>query len=143
LLKTRFLELYRLVSNPEASVKDLALFDGTKFSWNVSFTRLVQDWELASVADFLDVIYSVAPTQGDIDIICWKPSSLKIFYVNSFYKSLLSPVHRYYPWKSVWKPLAPSKVNFFIWTASLWKVLTIDYLRKCQLVLLDWCCMCK
>ena len=64
LLKTRFLELYRLVSNPEASVKDLALFDGTKFSWNVSFTHLVRDWELASVADFLDVIYSVAPTQG-------------------------------------------------------------------------------
>jgi hypothetical protein len=80
---------------------------------------------------------------GEADSICWKLSSQKVFSVNSFYKRLISPVHRCYPWKSVWKPLAPSKVNFFIWTASLGKVLTIDNLRKHQLVLLDWCCMCK
>ena len=109
----------------------------------MSFTQLVQDWELVSVADFLDVIYSVLPTQEKPDSICWKLSSQKIFSVNSFYKRLISPAHRCYPWKSVWKPLAPSKVNFFIWTASLGKVLTIDNLRKHQMVLLDWCCMCK
>ena len=39
-LRRRFPELYRLASNPEASVKDLASFDGTSFSWNVRFTRL-------------------------------------------------------------------------------------------------------
>ena len=142
-LRRRFPELYRLASNPEASVKDLASFDGTSFSWNVRFTRLVQDWELESIADFMDIIYSVAPTQGVIDTICWKLSSLKVFSVNTFYKSLLSPTYRYYPWKNVWKPLVPSKVNFFIWTVSLGKVLTIDNLRKRQLVLMDWCCMCK
>jgi hypothetical protein len=91
----------------------------------------------------MDVIYSVAPPQGVIDTICWKLSSQKVFSVNSFYKSLLSPTYRYYPWKNVWKPLVPSKVNFFIWTVSLGKVLTVDNLRKRQLVLMDWCCMCK
>jgi hypothetical protein len=124
-------------------VKDLARFDGTSFHWNVSFTRLVQDWELESVADFMDVIYLVIPTQEAIDTICWKLTSQKVFSVNSYYKHLSSPVYRYYPWKNVWKTLASSKVNFFIWTASLGKVLTIDNLRKCQLVLLDWCCLCK
>ena len=124
-------------------MKDLARFDGTSFHWNISFTRLVQDWELESVADFMDVIYSVIPTQEAIDTICWKLTSQKVFSVNSYYKHLSLPAYRYYPWKNVWKTLAPSKVNFFIWTASLGKVLTIDNLQKCQLVLLDWCCMCK
>ena len=42
-LERRFPELYQLASNCEASVKDVALYDGTSFHWNVSFTRLVQD----------------------------------------------------------------------------------------------------
>jgi hypothetical protein len=69
-LRRRFPELYRLASNPEASVKDLASFDGTSFSWNVKFTCLVQDWELESIDNFMDVIYSVAPAQGVVDTIC-------------------------------------------------------------------------
>uniref|UniRef100_A0A2N9IE81 Reverse transcriptase zinc-binding domain-containing protein n=1 Tax=Fagus sylvatica TaxID=28930 RepID=A0A2N9IE81_FAGSY len=142
-LQRRFPELYQLASNREASVKDLALYDGTSFHWNVSFTRLVQDWELESVAEFLDVIYMVVPTQGVLDTICWKHDVRKEFSVNSFYQCLLSPTHRDYPWRSVWKPRVPPKVNFFIWTASLGKVLTIDNLRKRKLVIMDWCCMCK
>ena len=143
LLRLRFPKLFPIASNPEASVKDMARFDGTSFHWNANFTRLVQDWELESVADFMDVIYSVIPTQEAIDIICWKLTSQKVFSVNSYYKHISSPTYRSYPWKNVWKTLAPSKVNFFIWTPSLGKVLTIDNLRKRQLVLLDWCCMCK
>ena len=61
-LKRRFPELFCLASHPEASMKDLALFKGTNFYWNVSFIRSIQDWELVSVAEFLDVIYSVLPT---------------------------------------------------------------------------------
>jgi hypothetical protein len=121
----------------------MASFVNSSFHWNVSFTRLVQDWELESVAAFLDIIYAAVPTQGVIDTIHWKHSSQKEFSVRSFYKCLLSPARTDYPWKSVWKPRVPSKVNFFIWTASLGKVLTIDNLRKRQLVIMDWCCMCK
>ena len=89
-----------------------------------------------SVAEFLDVIYSVLPAQEGADSICWKLSSQKVFFVNSFYKRFIAPVIKCYPWKSVWKSLVPSKVNFFMWTASLGKVLMIDNLRKRQLVLL-------
>ncbi len=56
---------------------------------------------------------------------------------------LISPAYRYFPWKRVWKPLVPSKINFFVWTASLGKILMIDNLWKRRLVLLDWCYMCK
>ena len=48
-----------------------------------------------------------------------------------------------FPWKRVWKAKAPSRVAFFVWTAALGKILTMDNLRKRQLIILDWCCMCK
>uniref|UniRef100_A0A2N9FEZ8 Reverse transcriptase domain-containing protein n=1 Tax=Fagus sylvatica TaxID=28930 RepID=A0A2N9FEZ8_FAGSY len=62
------------------------------------FPELYQlDWELESVAEFLDVIYTVVPTQGALDIIHWKHSSQKEFSVSSFYKCPLSPAKRDFP----------------------------------------------
>ena len=55
-LMVRFPELYRLASHPDASLQDLLIFDGISHHWDVSFICLVHDWELESVADFLDVI---------------------------------------------------------------------------------------
>jgi hypothetical protein len=34
-------------------------------------------------------------------------------------------------------------VTFFVWTAGLGKILTLDNLRKENVTLVDWCCMCK
>ena len=68
-----------------------------KSSLDVSFTCLVHDWELESVADFLDVIYSVVPRQGETDTICWNSSSNQVFSVNYYYKMLISPAYRYFP----------------------------------------------
>ena len=44
---------------------------------------------------------------------------------------------------SIWKPKVPSRVAFFVWTATLGKILTIDNLRKRKLWVLDWCYICK
>ena len=37
----------------------------------------------------------------------------------------------------------PSKINFFVWTAVLGRILTNDNLRKHQLIVIYWYCMCK
>ena len=37
----------------------------------------------------------------------------------------------------------PFRVAFFVWTVILENILTIDNLRKRQILILDWCCMCK
>jgi hypothetical protein len=47
-----------------------------------------------------------------------------------------------FPWKAIWKPNAPSRVAFFLWTAALGKI-TADNLRKRNIILVSWCCMCK
>ena len=37
----------------------------------------------------------------------------------------------------------PTKVSFFLWTAALGRILTIDNLRRYQVVVVDLYCMCK
>jgi hypothetical protein len=34
-------------------------------------------------------------------------------------------------------------VVFFVWMAALEKILTLDNLRKRNVIVVDWCCMCK
>jgi hypothetical protein len=37
----------------------------------------------------------------------------------------------------------PLRVAFFIWSAALGKILSMFNLRKRNIVVVDWCCMCK
>jgi hypothetical protein len=46
-------------------------------------------------------------------------------------------------WKSIWEVKAPSSVMFFLWTAALVKILTLDNSRKRNVFVVDWCCMWK
>ena len=48
-----------------------------------------------------------------------------------------------FPWKSIWKVKVPVKVSFFVWTAALGRILTVDNLRKRGLIVVDWCSMRK
>jgi hypothetical protein len=34
-------------------------------------------------------------------------------------------------------------VTFFVWTVALGKILTLDNLRKRNMIVMEWCCMCK
>uniref|UniRef100_A0A2N9HRV7 Kinesin motor domain-containing protein n=1 Tax=Fagus sylvatica TaxID=28930 RepID=A0A2N9HRV7_FAGSY len=184
-LRLRFPELFQIASNPEASVKELARFDGTSFHWNVSFIRLVHDWELESVADFMDVLYSVIPTQEAIDTICWKLTFAKedgesidhLFLhcsvANELWQLVFSMFEIWWvmPYHVVdllacWSGhtrktrsaatlgMIPHCIMWVIWRgwdrqwndAIRWgvkEILTIDNLRRRNVMVLDWCCMCK
>jgi hypothetical protein len=48
-----------------------------------------------------------------------------------------------FPRKSIWSVNAPSRVVFFVWMTILEKILTLDNLRKRNVIVVDWCCMCK
>jgi hypothetical protein len=37
----------------------------------------------------------------------------------------------------------PSRVAFFVWTAALGRILTLDNQRTRQVIVMDCCCMCK
>jgi hypothetical protein len=63
--------------------------------------------------------------------------------VKSFYEVLTSLNGSSFPWKSIWRVKAPSRVAFFVWTADLRKILTFDNLRKRDMVVVEWCCICN
>jgi hypothetical protein len=142
-LWNRYPVLFRLSRHPETSVADILHFDGPTPTWDIQFTRPMQDWELDIVNSFLEILYSSPLCQGGLDLVCWNPSSREVFEVRSFYHALIQPASSAFPWRSVWKAKAPSKVAFFLWTASLGKILTTDNLRKRGIIIMDWCCMCK
>jgi hypothetical protein len=143
-LKQQYPVLYLLTRAPEARVADFCSLQGSSYAWDISFIRAVQDWELEMVDSFMTLLYSHTIRPGVVDSLWWTPSPKGIFEVRSFYSILVHPHPQgNFPWKRVWKAKAPSRVAFFVWTAALGKILTIDNLRKRQLIILDWCCMCK
>ena len=92
---------------------------------------------------FLDVIYGVLLRGIGEDRMCWILAKSRGFEVSSYYQALLGVGIQSFPWRSIWKPKVPYRVAFFVWTAVLGTILTIDNLRKRKVVILDWCYMCK
>jgi hypothetical protein len=65
------------------------------------------------------------------------------FKVSSYYKDLSRRNDTSFPWKSIWKPKVPSRIAFFLWVASLGKILTVENLRRRNIVVVNWCYLCK
>uniref|UniRef100_A0A2N9F6U7 Uncharacterized protein n=1 Tax=Fagus sylvatica TaxID=28930 RepID=A0A2N9F6U7_FAGSY len=70
-LKDMFLERYRIVVDKNAS---FASYMDHGRSWNRQCTRSPQDWELESVQNFFELLYSNVPSGQGMDQICWRPS---------------------------------------------------------------------
>ena len=142
-LKFVYPELYCIACVKDAPVADFVQFHGNAMHWEVTFTRLVQDWEIESTSSFLELLYSINIKRYMKDKMCWKPSRSKGFQVKSFYTQLTSNGLGSFPWKSIWKAKVPPRVAFFVWTAALGKILTADNLRRRGIIIVSWCCMCK
>ena len=104
--------------------------------WDVSFFRVVHDWEFEVLSSFVDTIYGSSVRGIEENKMFWKPDRNKGFKVNVDYYLMIFP-----PCKSIWKQKIPSQVAFFVWTVALGKCLTIDNLRKRKVWNLDWCYM--
>ena len=59
--------------------------------------------------------------------------------MGGYYWVLLGNCEKSFPWKCIWKSKIPSKVAFFVWTAALENILTIDNLWRKNVYVLDWC----
>jgi hypothetical protein len=92
---------------------------------------------------FFGKLYAFRNHMGVSDCMRWTPSKRHIFEVRSFFRKLSSSGTTSFPWRSIWKVKVPLRVSFFVWTAILRKILTMDNLRNRGIIVVDWCCMCK
>ena len=97
--------------------------------WDVHFSSPVQYWELESLVNFVDLIYSKSVRGEGIDKLCCSPAMSWSFKVQEYYHSLSSSNGTSFPWKSDWCSKVPSRVAFS-WIAALGKILSTDNLRK-------------
>ncbi|XP_040992740.1 uncharacterized protein LOC121239540 [Juglans microcarpa x Juglans regia] len=142
-LAVAFPSVFHVACDQEASVADLMIRSGDQLHWNVIFSKAIHDWELNSVEAFFSRVYSTRMSGLREDKLWWNPAGKGIFSVRSFYKSLTKLPNTHFPWKGVWRNKAPPKALLFTWTVALGKILTTDNLRKRQVIILEWCCMCK
>jgi hypothetical protein len=142
-LKDAFPGLYDIVCDKSSLVAEHLSLEYEPFQWDVRFIRAAHDWEVDDLATFFALLYSVRIDCDAEDKLWWSPSRKGKFDVSSFYKTLVYKESVCFPWKSIWRTKAHSKVAFFAWTAALGKILTVDNLRKRQIIVINRCCMCK
>jgi len=129
-LKTLFLDLFLIASGKDAWVEESMQRQNVTILWNILYTRLVHDWEVEVVCRFFEMLYSLKVRSEGEDKMCCIPTRNKSFEVKSYYKVLLSPIQSSFLWKSIWKVKVPLRVAFFVWTATLGKILTLDNLER-------------
>ena len=142
-LQETFPDLYRIAWDKDALVDQYLQVCNSSVTRRTDFIRPIQDWELETISSFLDLLYSTKLKGDGEDVLCWKPSIQMGFNVSSYYKDLSRRNDTSFPWKSIWKPKVPSQITFFLWVASLGKILTVENLRRRNIVVVNWCYLCK
>ena len=119
-LRDLFPSLYTLAENREATVATYCDNVSGSCIWSPIFIRdaLVDD---ASLISLLIKLNGILIGQSSLDSVKWDLNPKGSFTVKSYYMRLASgpftPVHRIwglcFPWKIIWKSLAPFRVSFF------------------------------
>ena len=121
-----FSELFSINRNEEAYVADLMKFSNGVLHWDLSFIRVIQDWELDSLSNFMESVYGVLLRGVGKDKICWMPAKKMSFEVGLYYRVLTESSDQSFPWKSTWKPKDLSRVAFLfglqVW-ARFWQLI--------------------
>lgn len=84
-----FPELFRICCNKDASVADLMQLTNGVLHWDVNFMGAVQEWELESLLNFMDVIYGASVKGNGEDKLCYRPNKKNGFVVSGYYRVLL------------------------------------------------------
>jgi hypothetical protein len=144
-LKALFPSLFACSTSQSASIDSCLLSSGVGEgrSWNITFLRDFNDWEVDEVLAFFTFIYSKIPAGVNPDSMRWTLCQHGEFDVKSFYHALDVKIDIKFPWKAIWRAKAPRRVSFFVWSAAWGKILTCDNLMRRGYTMVGWCCMCR
>ena len=143
-LKDLYPELYVCSAVKDACISEVLWIPkgGTVRVWDLRFYRAFEDWELAASYSLFQLIQTCIPQGDRSDILCWQLKGNGKFDIRSYYHVIWGASNSLFPWKGVWKPKIPRRVEFFLWTAAHGRILTLDNLMLRGRPLASWCCMC-
>ncbi|GMI86868.1 hypothetical protein like AT4G29090 [Hibiscus trionum] len=122
-LKIKFPRIYALATNKTGKIEDFGTKQGSSWSWNIPLRRAPFDWELEQWNACMDCLNAFKQENFDRDCFTWKATGDGIYTARSCYKILNQQPESIFPWvKVVWSGLAPPRVEFFLWQATLNKI---------------------
>ena len=127
-LVVSYLDLFRFCRNKEASMVELMKSPNGVLFWDVSSFKGVHVRESEALSRFMETIYGSSIRGFGENKMCWIPSKDKGFLVKDYYRIFVGPTIFSFPWRSIWKQKIPSRIAFFVWSATLGKCLMIDNL---------------
>jgi hypothetical protein len=107
----------------------------------VIFIKATQNWEVDTFASFFMMLYLGTMRQEGEDKLQWVPSKRELFGVKFFYRVMGCHDDFHFPWKSLWMAKVSLRIAFFVWSAALEKIFTMDNLWKRYVIVVDRCCM--
>jgi len=128
LMKQLHLELYVLCQQQQATVATMWTGQG----WNLFLRRHLNDWEIEKVIALQNSVDNFSNLTEEKDSLVWQSDIHGKFSVNSAYRALNKTADQEtdWPWRMIWKPKVPYKVNCFLWLLSKEAVLTHENLKK-------------
>ena len=117
-------------------------FSVGRIHWDVQFYRSVHDWELESLALFMDIVYS--SSAGGIGLAKSVGSQQRVEVLRYKDIIILYPSFGHIFSKENGEAIeGSSKVAYSSRSVFLRKILTTDNLQKMCIIFLYWCYMCK
>ncbi|RVW70583.1 putative ribonuclease H protein [Vitis vinifera] len=128
-LSQTFPLLFELAAHRNATVNEVWDPSFGQGSWNISFSRDFNDWEVDLVGNLLYMLrdYKISSEE---DSVLWKGGGSGTFRVKEAYNLLVASNDIVFPNKGIWVDKVPTKVVFFAWEATWGKVLTLDRLQR-------------
>ncbi|RVX00219.1 putative ribonuclease H protein [Vitis vinifera] len=116
-LSQTFPLLFELAAHRNATVNEVWDPSFGQGSWNISFSRDFNDWEVDLVGNLLYMLrdYKISSEE---DSVLWKGGGCGIFRVKEAYNLLVASNDIVFPNKGIWVDKVPTKVVFFAWEAT-------------------------
>ena len=117
-----FPELYELSSQRFYTINNMGWFEGDVWRWTLAWQGELTQNEIHSLDSLSEILSQNCPRQDQVDTILWQNKN--IFSVKELQRSVSKVVEVDNIVCTVWKKLAPPKVEFFMWLALLGKLST-------------------
>lgn len=128
--------------NPNVVIASCYLVLGGEIVWQPTLRRATFDWEIPRVAHLLERLQNISIRLDQEDHWVWAHRTGGIFIVKFCYEFLANAGEAEGPWNTMWYTTTPLKVQFFIWTAALGKISTMNMLWRKGFYMPSICLLC-